>query len=422
MEFHRKKGKQGAYALASALALILAQTGAYAAEKAAEEGSPFWLWVLLGRLHPMIVHFPISLILVVLVLEVLQGTRRAMDLRSAIRVLLVISALSSIAAVVFGLLLANTESYGSDILPLHQWAGIITMILALGCWWAGGWQSRTVFRGLLIVTVAAVTVTGHFGATLTHGEDYLSGAFNEEVPETDDAALVIVQTSGPLTEPQVQEINLQVRTILAHECFNCHGQAKVKGELRLDTKEHAFKGGKHGAVIIPGKPGESELIRRVKLPRNHKDAMPEKGEGLSAAQIKMLEFWIEKGAPWPDGPLKSIYRVAALEPRMPNIPAVVGNREIPIDRFVDVYFSEHKVAWPSPVDDRTYIRRVYLDAIGLIPPPDSVDAFMKDPRKDKRERLVKTVLNRNDDYARHWLTFWNDALRNDYTGTGYITG
>jgi uncharacterized membrane protein len=421
----RKKANYGGFVLFLIVVFVLVQKDLQAAETPPETiatAHHFWLWSLLGRLHPMVVHFPISLILVLLVLEIIQSVRKKANMRPAIQVLLAISVLSSIASVAFGLLLANTESYGSDILPIHQWAGITTMILAIGCWLLRDKLSRTGFRALLGLTVVAVTVTGHFGASLTHGEDYLSSAFNEEEPEDDDKTIAIVATAGPLTEPQVQELNLQVRTVLAHECFNCHGQAKVKGELRLDTKEHAFKGGKHGAVIVPGKPGDSELIRRIKLPRSHKDAMPGKGDGLSEVQIKLLEFWIEKGAPWPDGPLKSIYRVAALEPRTPNIPAVAGDREAPIDRFVDDYFAKHKIAWPEKIDDRTYIRRVYLDAVGLIPPADSIDAFMKDERKDKRERLVRSVLSRNDDYARHWLTFWNDALRNDYSGTGYITG
>lgn len=421
MKIYWKMAKQKAYALAIVAALLCIQTVAFGAEDATSS-APFWLWSLLGRLHPMIVHFPISLILVVFLLEMLQWSRKTLDMRAAIQVLMVVSLLSSIAAVVFGLFLANTESYGSDILPIHQWSGIATMVLSIGCWWVSRSASRKAFRVLLTLTVLSVTVAGHYGASLTHGEDYLTGAFHPEEPESDDQTFAIVAASGTLTDTQVQELNLQVRTILAHECFNCHGQAKVKGELRLDSKEHLFKGGKHGAVVVPGKPSDSELIRRVKLPRNHKDAMPDKGDGLTDAQIKLLEFWIEKGAPWPDGPLKSIYRVADLKPRTPTIPAVAGDRTAPIDRFVDAYFTKHKIAWPSAVDDRTYIRRVYLDAVGLIPPADSIEAFIKDSRKDKRERLVQSVLGRDDDYARHWLTFWNDALRNDYSGTGYITG
>jgi hypothetical protein len=111
-----------------------------------------------------------------------------------------------------------------------------------------------------------------------------------------------------------------------------------------------------------------------------------------------------------------------MEPKLPAVPAPTNNLTSPIDLFVNAYFDKHNIKWGNPVDDRTYMRRVYMDVIGLLPPPDSVDAFIKDPRPDKRQLLVARLLNRNDDYAQQWLTFWNDALRNDYTGTGYITG
>ena len=227
---------------------------------------------------------------------------------------------------------------------------------------------------------------------------------------------------GSLLENQVQDLTLQVRTIFAHQCYKCHGKAKVKGELRLDTKESIMKGGEDGVVVIPGNPDKSELIRRITLPRSHEDAMPEKGKGLSEQEIALLKFWIKQGAPWPTGAEKSLYRVAALEPRMPEIPPASEELSLPIDRFVNAYFNTNKIEWTKPVDDRTYIRRVYLDVIGLLPPPDSIDAFIKDSRRDKRELLARRLLNRNDDYAQQWLTFWNDALRNDYSGTGYITG
>ncbi|MDZ7647369.1 MAG: DUF1549 domain-containing protein [Cytophagales bacterium] len=68
-----------------------------------------------------------------------------------------------------------------------------------------------------------------------------------------------------------------------------------------------------------------------------------------------------------------------------------------------------------------FIRRIYLDLIGLLPLPGKIDSFIADTNLAKRELLVTELLKREDDYAQHWLTFWNDALRNDYTGTGYIT-
>jgi len=138
--------------------------------------------------------------------------------------------------------------------------------------------------------------------------------------------------------------------------------------------------------------------------------------------VALLEFWIKQGAPWPDGPEKSIYRVAALEPRLPVLPPATAELPQPIDRLVNSYFQKNKIAWKNVVDDHTYIRRVYLDVVGLLPSPETIQEFAADTRPDKREMLVRSLLNRNEDYAQHWLTFWNDVLRNDYSGTGYITG
>ena len=224
-----------------------------------------------------------------------------------------------------------------------------------------------------------------------------------------------------LNANQLQELNINVRTILAHNCYSCHNATKTKGGLRLDKKEFIFKGGEDGPILVPGNPEKSDMIRRVKLPFGHDDAMPTKGKRLSKEDIAMLEYWIQQGAPWPSGPEKSLYRVAALEPRMPALPKAAAGLNQPIDLFVNDYFKKNKISWQKSVDDKTYIRRVYLDVTGLLPSPESINAFVSDTRPNKREVLVDKLLANNEGYAQHWLTFWNDALRNDYSGTGYIT-
>ena len=107
---------------------------------------------------------------------------------------------------------------------------------------------------------------------------------------------------------------------------------------------------------------------------------------------------------------------------MPPLPPDGNGFKNPVDQFVNAYFKDKKIAWPEPVNDRIYIRRIYLDIVGLLPPPEKVDAFIADQDPDKRSKMVEELLQRNEDYAQHWLTFWNDVLRNDYSGTGYITG
>jgi uncharacterized membrane protein/mono/diheme cytochrome c family protein len=395
------------------------------ADPVAESSSTAWYWVLIGRLHPLLVHFPIGLIAIAFLLDLLRVVRKKTEFIPAIRIILAVAAISSVLAVIAGLLLASAESYGGEVLDIHQWTGISTLLLCLlaaGLFYNGKQRMGSV---LLAVTFFSMAVAGHFGASLTHGEDYLTSVLpgKEGEPGVEaPAGINFASFNGPLDEASTAELNFQVRSILAHHCYSCHGAAKVKGELRLDKKEFVFQGGENGPVIQPGNASASEMIRRIKLPRSHKDAMPGKGKALSAEEINLLEFWINKGAPWPDGPLKSLYRVASLEPRLPELPPVEGTYKHPVDRLLNAYFKKTNQKWPARIDDRLFMKRVYLDLVGLLPTPDSVDAFLADTHPDKRERLITSLLDRKHDYTQHWLSFWNDLLRNDYTGTGYITG
>ncbi|HEX9957872.1 MAG TPA: DUF1549 domain-containing protein, partial [Fibrella sp.] len=392
-------------------------------------GVSFWLWQFLGRLHPLIVHFPVSLLTVALLLELIGWRRKSSDLRAGITALVWIGAIGSVVAAILGLVLVNQEEYGGNVVTVHQWAGLATMTLAVLTVVALRSGRAKLYRGLLTTTVVGVTVAGHYGAMVTHGDDYLTSVlpYGKE-PATlvadgsDSKFSFAARTNQLLDEKQISELNVEVRSVLAHNCYSCHGPVKVKGGLRLDKKEFILKGGEDGVVLVAGHPEKSDLIRRIKLPAGHDDAMPTKGKRLTDHDVALLEYWIKQGAPWPSGAEKSIYRVADLAPRMPALPAATAGLTNPIDRFVNVYFAQHKTPWKNVVDDRTYMRRVYLDVVGLLPPPEKVKAFAADTRADKRAILVNELLSRNADYAQHWLTFWNDALRNDYTGTGYITG
>lgn len=384
----------------------------------------FWLWQLFGRLHPLFVHFPIGLLCVVLILEILDWRGKSGRLRDGIRILVWIGAGSSVLAVIFGWLLASEGEYSGDSLEIHRWAGIATMVLSIITAFSLRTNLFGIYRSLLFLTVFGVSFAGHYGAMLTHGDDYISSVLpsSQKYLAATTEVDFVANNAGPMSEQQIQDLNVQVRTILAHNCYSCHGEAKSKGDLRLDSKEGIMKGGENGFVVVKGHPEQSELIRRISLPKSDKEAMPTKGKRLTEQEIKVLQYWIEKGAVWPEGKEKSIYRVAALEPRMPQVPSPTGDLVKPVDLLVNAYFVKNKIGWKPVVDDRIYIRRVYLDIIGLLPPPEKVEAFVADTRPDKREVLARELLNRNDDYAQHWMSFWNDALRNDYSGTGYITG
>jgi hypothetical protein len=150
--------------------------------------------------------------------------------------------------------------------------------------------------------------------------------------------------------------------------------------------------------------------------------MPSKGRKLADEDIAVINFWIQKGAPWPDSSEKSIFRLAPLAPRNPTLPIATENLSNPIDLWTNQYFTANKIIWPKVVDDKTFLRRISLDIVGLVPSVEELEKFTKDSRTNKREIWIRKLLNQKDDYTLHWLSFWNDALRNDYTGTGYITG
>lgn len=218
--------------------------------------------------------------------------------------------------------------------------------------------------------------------------------------------------------PDDLRLSAEARGVLAHHCTKCHGQHKQKGDLRLDLKAAALQGGESGATIVPGKPAESELLKRVLLPKDHEDIMPPEKGPLEAADIETLRKWIVAGAPWPDGATAGIvFQRAPIAPRKPAFPAGSEAIDHPIDKFVAGYFAQQKITSPPLVDDRTFLRRASLDAIGLLPTWEEAQKF-----DGNRVKAVDALLARNEDYATHWLTWWNDALRNDYSGAGYIDG
>jgi len=407
------------------------------ADTVASAEESWWVWGFLGRLHPIIVHFPVSLLLIAAVMEMLTFRKFQSSLRTGINWLVFIGAGGAVIAAVFGWLLASSGSYGGDTFASHQWVGITTAVLgvlvAISLWMAirtNRYGFVKIYQVLLLLATVGVSVAGHYGGSLTHGQDYLFSG----TPWASEDEELLGGIEGPSTPVEWQSfasldsldgeqemnLNLAVRTILAHKCFQCHSSDKTEGELRLDDKELVFKGGESGPVIVPGDVQNSELVRRITLPPGHKEAMPGKGKPLSDNEISLVKLWIEKGAPWPDQ-AKGIFRVAPLAPRQPQLPAAIAGLENPLDVWVNDYFKKNEVEWPAVVDDRVFLRRVYFDLIGLPPGPQQLADFQSDTNPDKRKLIVEELLARDNDYATHWTTFWNDLLRNDYTGPGYIT-
>lgn len=206
--------------------------------------------------------------------------------------------------------------------------------------------------------------------------------------------------------------------ILKARCAECHTNGKYKAGLSMDTREALLK----SKAAVPGKSAASELLRRI-TSNDVEIRMPSKGKPLAAKEIELIRNWIDQGLPWESGfTFKVSAYVPPLKPRRPALPPARESRTHPIDRIVDGYFARHTIELPPRLEDTAFLRRIYLDLIGILPAPLEIDSFLKDPSADKREKLARRLLDEPRSYADHWLSFWNDLLRNDYAGTGYIDG
>jgi mono/diheme cytochrome c family protein len=251
----------------------------------------------LGNLHLVLLHLPIGFVAAAGLLELHRWRRPSAEADCLQLRLLAVNAGAALLTAGAGLALATTGKYPAETLEWHRWAGLVCAGLAAVAWSAQARGRPWLARAALAALFAGTVVAGHLGATLTHGEDAtaLWGGKTSR-PTRASAKAGVKTTDGAHSFLFTNEI----QPILERSCIDCHGPAKIKGRLRLDNRDAAIAGGRSGrAAIVPGRPEESELIRRVRLPRDDDDAMPSGDEpGLSAAEIAALEKWIADGAVW----------------------------------------------------------------------------------------------------------------------------
>lgn len=231
--------------------------------------------------------------------------------------------------------------------------------------------------------------------------------------------VILIQFIGTLQSAEKKiDFAHDVLPILKSRCSECHTGDKHKGGLSMNDRATLLK----AEVVVPGQSAKSELLKRITT-TDAEERMPPKGNALTKREIDILKRWIDEGLAWEEGfTFNKVKYQAPLKLTQPKIPPTKAGFTHPIDRFVADYQAKLKVKPTPMLDDALFLRRLYLDVIGLLPTPKQLDDFLKDKSADKRDKAIKTVLNHRRAYAEHWLTFWNDLLRNDYRGTGYIDG
>lgn len=214
----------------------------------------------------------------------------------------------------------------------------------------------------------------------------------------------------------------EVAPILKKHCAECHMGTKHKGGFAMNTREELMTENDNGFVLAPGDSKKSLMMHLV-TSDDEDERMPPKGDGLNEKEVAILAAWINAGVPWEPGfTFKKSAYVPPLKLNRPKLPSAQDNRTHPIDRILDAQLTKTKVARPAALDEAAFVRRAHLDITGLLPSTEVLQNHLADKDPTKRAKLIHSLLSDNQAYASHWMTFWNDLLRNDYAGTGYIDG
>ncbi|HMQ16865.1 MAG TPA: hypothetical protein PKC49_12915, partial [Phycisphaerae bacterium] len=256
-------------------------------------------WVeVFGRLHPMVLHLPIGLIVGLAGLELIEARRRNPGPRFAAGVLAWLAAGSAALSAWTGWVLSFEPGYGGWTLGVHMWLGLAVALLSVAAAAvhtfvrAGRPRALLAYRGLLTATVLALVPGGHLGASLTHGDDFLFAPLRAPVAGRADTGAS--HPAAPATPPDGYAA---VAGIFADYCCDCHGAARQRARLALHTPDAILAGGRSGPAIVPGDPQTSELLRRMRLPIDDDDHMPPADNPQpSAEQIREIERWIAGGA------------------------------------------------------------------------------------------------------------------------------
>ncbi len=309
-----------------------------------------------GRFHPAIVHLPIGILLLAFIFKLLSLTDKYKKLRPAVRPALFYGMLSAFASVATGYILSQEGGYDEQLLIQHQWMGFITAGLSFLIYVfstkALPFPKDDRKKAVLILffpLIILVLLTGHWGGSLTRGEDYLF--------ESTGNSLNSVEISGkitPITNVEEAEVfNDIIKPLLEEKCFACHSSKKQKGQLRLDAVDLIVKGGKHGEIIVAGDPKESELFKRIALSEEEKNHMPPKKESqLTSTEIELIRWWIREGASFD----KKVNEFVDRELLMAYVKAVSSNSQ-------ESWIPEKETTAP----DQSVIKKLQSSGVAVVP-------------------------------------------------------
>ena len=282
-----------------------------------------------GRTHPLVIHLPLGLVLAAFLVEATRVLQRRATVSAFTPTALGLAALGAVVSCGTGWVFAESEGSGGDLF-WHRWLGIaLAVALVAVAWMAAraaqpdtdrGAQVTPVLRGSLLAVTVLVAWVGHLGGNMVWGPNYALEPFTRSAAKGDSGASATgkdgegsrATTAGDVpvglakatSEPDAMTFyTSKVLPILQERCYECHGNGKRKGGLRLDERASVVDKNSEGVFItVPGDPAHSLLIERCLLPAADDEAMPPKGDRLKASELDALRRWIEDGVTMPETP------------------------------------------------------------------------------------------------------------------------
>ena len=244
---------------------------------------PLWLQPI-GRIHPMLLHLPIGFFMMTFLLLIIRKQFRKKSFKQIYQLGLSITSITTVLAALFGFILSREGGYATSTLNWHSNAGVIfSLLCSIVFRLSINRDTYTYHLGMNSIGFILLLLTGHNGATLTHGENFISQPLMVKNTDIENDSITVFSKA--------------ILPVFEKKCVTCHNPKKKKGGLILTDKENILKGGENGVVIVAGNPVESEMIKRLYLEVEHEDHMPPSGKPqLTKKEILLLEQWIKRGA------------------------------------------------------------------------------------------------------------------------------
>ncbi len=253
----------------------------------------------MGQFHPLLLHLPIGIFILVLLQEISSCLRGTCRNETGVGLPLALGVWSSIGAVICGYMLwFNGDGAYGDLGERHLWGGTIfaaaVILVAILKKWTvvSGWNPMA-YKLPLLLSVGIMFFTSHDGGTMTHGEGFITkyGPFDKKRGNGEDGT----DPTKPVAAPEVYANVIQ--PIFENKCVQCHKTGKMKGKYNMETYDLLVKGGKEGAGVVPGDIEGSNIIVRMELPVDDEEHMPPEGKtDITDDELAVIRWWVESGA------------------------------------------------------------------------------------------------------------------------------